>query len=118
GLRKRIHVVQAGGGAGQRFRGDVSKRYRRQDDAGAASPGGETRARLASDYAAASVVTLCTAQNANCRFIIFNLIDQPSAVAGLSYFEISLNGSELTKTMATRLAHQTPMHSLMSALGQ
>jgi hypothetical protein len=30
-----------------------------------------------SDYAAALVVTLRTARDANCRFMIFNLIDQP-----------------------------------------
>jgi hypothetical protein len=30
-----------------------------------------------SDYAAATVVTLRTAQDANCGFMIFNLIDQP-----------------------------------------
>ncbi|MGC1761856.1 MAG: hypothetical protein WA769_02635, partial [Pseudolabrys sp.] len=58
-------------------RGDVSKRYRRQDDAGADSPGGGARARVESDYAAATVVTLRTAQDANCGFMIFNLIDQP-----------------------------------------
>ena len=29
GLRKRTHVVQPGGGTGPRFRGNVSKRYRR-----------------------------------------------------------------------------------------
>ena len=41
------------------------------------SPGGGARARVESDYAAATVVTLRTAQDANCGFMIFNLIDQP-----------------------------------------
>ena len=53
GPRKRIHVVQSGGGAGQHFRRNVSKRYRRQDDPRADSRSAETRTRVEAEYAVA-----------------------------------------------------------------
>ena len=45
--------VQPGGGTGQRFRGNVSKRYRRQDDTRPDRRGAETRTRVEAEYAVA-----------------------------------------------------------------